>query len=218
MNCAGNLMRGVGAAAVCISLSSIATPADAAPPTDTVVSGPTEAPPASGPSVWDALVDHAVVFTLKDGLTIRGTVLSVTNDVLVCAREVDGLMVVIDAEQIAFVHVEKLHGKKALKKPETGQPLIVLGSIAVAVGGGLGVAALGLAASCYDDYGGICGFMTLPLAAAGMAHLSLGIPFLSSGLRKRKNLRAAKAAAVPAVSAFLVPSRTGAMAGVGLRF
>jgi hypothetical protein len=200
----------LAAAAVCISLLSIAEPAHAAPPT--------EAPASDGPSVWDALIDHLVVFTLKDGLTVRATVLSVSNEVLVCRREVDGLMVVIDAEQISSVHVEKLHGKKALKKPETGKPLIVLGSIATVIGGGLGLTALGLSASCYVDYGGTCLGMTMPLAAAGMAHLSVGIPFLVSGVRKRKNLRAAKANAVPAVSAFLVPSRTAVMAGVGLRF
>ena len=46
--------------------------------------------------------------------------------------------------------------------------------------------------------------------------LSVGIPVLAAGLHKRKKSRAADS--TPTVSAFLVPNRNGAMAGVGVRF
>jgi hypothetical protein len=201
----------VAAVAAFTSLLSTAAPALAAPPTS-------EASDTSGSSVWAALVDHRVVFTLKDGQAVRGTVLSVTNDALVCASAIDGLMIVVDAEQIAYVHVEALPGNKALKKPETGKPLIVFGSILTAVGGSLGIASLATSAACLDsEFGGFCAWVSLPLAATGMASLSLGIPFLASGVSKRKKLREARSAA-PEMSGFMLPGRNGAVVGFSLRF
>lgn len=212
-----SLLRRTAAAAISAALVALSEPALASPPSDTVESGPITAP-TTDPSVWRALIDHRVVLTLDDGATVRGTVLGVTGDVLVCSRAEDGQMVLVDAEQIAFVHVDALPGNKRLKRPENGQPLIVLGSILIGVGGGLGVAALATAGTCYVGYGGVCAFVSMPLAAAGMASLSVGIPFLASGLSKRRRLRAALAAEAPRVSGFLVPGRSGAMAGFGVRF
>ena len=64
---------------------------------------------------------------------------------------------------------------------------------------------------------GMCIWIAMPLAASGMASLSIGIPFLASGLSKRKNLRRAKANA-PEMSGFMLPGRNGAMVGFSLRF
>jgi hypothetical protein len=217
-----SLLRRAAAAAISISLVALPGTALANPPTEF---GPTERPAvtepspiAIEPSVWEALIDHKVVLTLDDGATVPATVLGVTDDVLVCSRAEDGLMVVIEAEQVAYVHVDALPGNKRLKRPETGQPLIVLGSILTAVGGGLGVATLATAGGCYVADGSLCVYVAMPLAAVGMAGLSLGIPFLASGLSKRKRLRAALAAETPRLSGFLVPGRSGAMAGFGVRF
>jgi hypothetical protein len=213
-------LRRVAAAAAFVPLFTIAEPAFASPPTAAVVSAPSQPPPVAGVSVWEALIDHRVLLTLKDGLTFRGTVLSVTNGMIVCARELDGLMVVVDPAQISYVHVEGLPGNPAPKKQQNGQGLIVLGSIATAIGGALGLATLAVGAACMDSYDGyVCPYYTLPLGIASVVHLSVGIPFLASGLRKRNNFREARqSATAPTVSAFLTPGRGGVMGGVGVRF
>ncbi len=211
-----NCLRRVAAAAAFVSLSAIAEPSFAAPPTD--VAAPIEAPAAPEASVWSALIDHRVVFTLAEGGAVACTVLSVTDQSVVCARHGDGLMVVVDVEQISFVNVVALPGNKPLKKPETGQGLIVFGGIWTAIGSGLIVASLATGTACYDSGGGFCAWISGPIGAAGMAGMSFGIPLLSSGLRKRKAFRAALAAPAPTFSAFVAPGRTGSMAGFGIRF
>jgi hypothetical protein len=214
-------LRRVAAAAAFVPLLSIAEPVLAAPPTSAVVSGPSEVPATTDPSVWEALVQRSVVLTLADGLTFRGTVLSVNADVLVCARELDGLMVVVDTAQISFVHVEALPGTPAAKQPATGRGRIIMGSIATAIGGVMALGTLAMGAVCadiYDAYDGyICPYYTIPLGAVSAVSLAVGIPVLAAGLHKRKKTRAASEGA-PTVSAFLAPGRNGAMAGVGVRF
>jgi hypothetical protein len=219
-NLGASPLRRAAAAVAFVPLLSIAEPAFAAPPTSAVVSGPSEAPPTTEPSVWEALVEHRVVLSLKDGSSFRGTVLSVTNDVLVCAHENDGLMVVVDATQISSVHVEGLPGNPAPKKLQNGDGLIVLGSIATAIGGALGIATLVVGAACLDGYQGyVCPYVTVPTAVVSVVNLSVGIPLLVTGLRKRKHFReVTQGATAPVVSTFLTPGRTGAMAGFGVRF
>jgi hypothetical protein len=213
-------LRRVAAAAAFVPLLSIAEPAFAAPPTSASVSEPSPAP-AALPSMWEALVQQRVLITLQNGLTFRGTVLSATDGVLVCARAIDGLMVMVDITQISYVNVEALPGDAPPKQPQTGKGLIILGTIATAVGGALTLATLAVGAACLDSSYGyyegyVCPYYTVPLAVASVVHLSVGIPLLVSGLRKRKAYRAATAA--PIVSAFVAPGREGAMVGVGVRF
>jgi hypothetical protein len=211
-------LRRMVAAAAFVPLLSISAPAFAAPPTGASVSEPSPAP-AVAPAVWEALVEHRVLLTLKDGLTFRGTVLSVTNGALVCARQIDGLMVVVDTTQISYVHVEALPGDPAPKKPPNGQGLIVLGSIATSIGGALALGTLVIGSGCLDDsYDSYCSYYTLPVGIASVVNLAVGIPFLASGLHNRKQFRAYQQGAAPAVSAFVSPGRGGVMAGVGVRF
>lgn len=218
-NLGATSLRRAAAAAAFVPLLSIAEPAFAAPPSGASVSAPSPAP-AVLPSVWEALVEHRVLLTLKDGLTFRGTVLSVTNGVMVCAREIDGLMVVVDTTQISFVNVEALPGDPPPKKPQNGQGLIVLGSIATAIGGALALGTLVIGAECLDDsYETYCSWYTLPVGVASVVNLAVGIPFLAAGLSKRKRFREyQRGGAAPAVSAFVAPGRGGVMAGVGVRF
>lgn len=218
-NLGATSLRRAAVAAAFVPLLSIAEPAFAAPPTSASVSEPSRAP-AVLPAVWEALVEHRVLLTLKDGLTFRGTVLSATNGVLVCAREIDGLMVVVDTTQISYVHVEALPGDPPPKKPQNGQGLIVLGSIATAIGGALALGTLVIATGCLDDsYDSYCSWYTLPVGVASVVNLAVGIPFLAAGLSKRKHFREyQRGATAPAVSAFVAPGRGGVMAGVGVRF
>jgi hypothetical protein len=211
----------VAAAAAFVPLLAVAEPVFAAPPTGAVVSAPSQ-PAAVDASVWKALINHRVAITLKDDTTFRGTVLSVANGMLVCARQVDGLMVVVDSAQISFVHVEAVPGAPAPKPPQTGQGLIVLGSILTSLGGGLAIATAAAGTICLDTasdspygYGYGC-YYTLPLGVSSLVNLAVGIPFLAAGLSKRKRHRAATAAST--VSPFVTPGRGGAVAGVGIRF
>jgi hypothetical protein len=212
-------LRRVAAAAAFVPLLSIAEPAFAAPPTSAVVSEPSPAPVVLS-TVWEALVEHRVLITLQDGLTFRGTVLSVTNGAMVCARQIDGLMVVVDTAQISYVHVEALPGDPPPKKPPTGQGLIVLGSIFTAIGGALALGTAVIGVGCMDDsYDSYCSWYTLPVGIASVVNLSVGIPFLATGLSKRKQFREyQQGAPAPAVSAFVTPGRGGVTAGVGVRF
>lgn len=217
-NLGASSLRSVAAAAAFVPLLSIAEPAFAAPPTTVVVVGPTQAPASPDPSVWEGLVQHRVLITTKDGATFRGTVLSVTNGVLVCARDIDGLMVLVDPAQIQSVNVEALPGQVALKKPANGRGMIIMGSIATAIGGALALGTLAVSAACDDaGYYGYCAYYTIPMAAVSAVSLAVGIPVLAAGLVKRKKSRAAQDSA-PQMSAFVAPGRSGAMVGVGLRF
>jgi hypothetical protein len=219
-------LRKIAAVAAFVPLLSIAEPALAAPPLSAPVTEPSTPPAAAvDPAVWEGLVDRQVLLTMKDGSTFRGTVLSMTNGALVCARSSDSLMMIVDPAQIQLVNVEGLPGHTQPKKPQTGQGLIVMGSIATAIGGALAIATLAVGAACIDSsqsYGGYsyaCPYYTIPLGAVGLANLAVGIPFLATGLSKRKKFRAAAASAgEPTVSAFFAPGRNGVMAGVGVRF
>jgi hypothetical protein len=217
-NLGASSLRRVAAAAAFVPLLSIAEPALAAPPTSAVVSGPSEAP-TTAPSLWDGLVERSVVLTLADGQTFRGTVLSVSNDMLVCARELDGLMVVVDTTQISAVHVDALPGTPAAKKPPNGQGSIIMGSIATAIGGVMTLGTLVVGATCIDSYDGyLCPYYTVPLGVVSVVSLAVGIPVLATGLVKRKQSRRTGATAA-VVSPFVAPGRSGgAMAGVGIRF
>jgi hypothetical protein len=211
-----------------------AQPALAAPPAADSVPAPTQenaappqasATPTEGPaeihataSVWDGLRDHHVLLTLKDGTIFRGMVLGATSEVLTCAREGDGLMVLISINLVSTVHVEGLPTPKPPKSPPNGQGLIVFGSIATAIGGALTIAGAAVGAACATDSyypGYICPYYSLPLGIVGVVNLAVGIPLLVTGLKKRAASRDPKN---PAVSTFVLPGRSGAMAGVGLRF
>jgi hypothetical protein len=238
------LRQAIAAAAAFLPLMLTAEPVLAAAPpegsVDAPIEGPAPAPveePAETPaastaapaieasavvtpaSIYDALRDRRVVLSLVDGSSFRGTVLSATDSVLVCARESDGLMVLINIAELTAVHVEGLPDDPAKPKQPNGQGLIVLGSIATAIGGALTIAGVGVAGACaansYYDYTYFCPYITLPLGAVGVANLAAGIPMLVTGLRRRA---AAREAERPAVSAFVLPGRNGVMGGVGLRF
>ena len=192
-----------------------AAPIESTAPAPTVVSVPVVTPE----TIDDALRDRRVVLILADGSSFRGTVLGASETALICAREADGLVVAISTAELTAVRVEGLPDAPAKPKQQNGQGLIVLGSIATAIGGALTIAAAGVAGSCATDdyYGGtyICPYITLPLGIVGVANLAAGIPMLATGLRKRA---AARKAEGPAVSAFVLPGRSGVMAGMGLRF
>lgn len=209
-----------------LSIMSLPDPALAAPPTGTVVLGPSEMPAPSEPSVWEALVQRRVVLTLADGSLFRGTVLSVTNGVLVCARELDGLMVFVDPAQISSVEVEGLPGTAAPKQPANGQGMIITGAIATAIGGLTAIGTLLMGLACdgshgYDGaYGGydICPYYMVPVGAVSAVSLSVGIPVLAVGLHRRKKSREAAQRSAPTVSAVVAPNRAGGMVGVAVRF
>jgi hypothetical protein len=115
--------------------------------------------------------------------------------------------------------VDGLRGHTPPKKPQKGEGLIVLGSIAFALGGAFTIATLGVGANCIANvsqygYSYMCP-LTIPLALVAGGGLSSGIPLLVGGLRKRKAYRARKE---PAMSAFVVPGREGVAAGFGIRF
>ncbi|HVH99771.1 MAG TPA: hypothetical protein VM869_13710 [Enhygromyxa sp.] len=190
-------------------------------PTETSVPAPVVVAPAvTSDTIWDGLRDRNVVLSLADGSSFRGTVLSASEGVLVCAREADGLVVTINAAEVTSVHVEGLPEPSAKPKPQNGQGLIVFGSIATAIGGALAVATVAVAGSCAtEDYYGntyICPYYTIPIGVVSVVNLAVGIPLLATGLRKRA---AAREAEQPAVSAFVAPGRNGGvMSGVGLRF
>lgn len=232
------IRRAMAVAAACVPLMLTTQPVFAAPPTQdaaplpnsenatittettpTVVPAPTvvQEPADSHPdAIWSALRDRHVVLTLADGSSFRGTVLSVTDGVLVCARQEDGLMLLINAAQVTAVHVEGLPAAAKPPRPQNGQGLIVMGSIATAIGGALAIATVAVAGSCMSGYYNyICPYYTLPLGVVGAVNLAVGIPLLATGLRKRA---AARDAEGPAVSAFVAPGRNGVMGGVGLRF
>ena len=220
-NLGSSALRRVAAAAAFVPLLSIAEPAFAAPPLSAPVMEPSPAPVVVDASIWEGLIDQLVVIQMKDGSTFRGTVLSVTNGVMVCARASDNLMVVVDPVQIETVNVEGLPGHPQPKKLPKGDGLIVMGSIATAIGGALSIATLVVGAVCIDNNSGygytyVCPYVTIPTGVVGVANLAAGIPMLVSGLRKRKAWRAAQE--VPSVSAFVGPTRNGAMAGFGIRF
>jgi hypothetical protein len=225
------MSRAVAMAAAFVPLMLSAQPVFGAPPVEVTVPAPTQenaAPtqaspmPVEGPaevsaaSIWNGLRDHHVLLTLSDGTTFRGTVLSATDDVLVCARASDGLMVLISIGLVSTVHVEGLPAAPKPKAAPNGQALIVFGSIATAIGGALTIAGAAVGASCATGYyeGYICPYYSLPLGLTGVVNLAVGIPLLVAGVRKR----AASRAAEPAVSAFVLPGREGVMGGVGLRF
>jgi hypothetical protein len=217
-NLGSSSLRGVAVAAAFVPLLSIAEPAFAAPPTSVVVVGPSEAP-APEPTAWEGLVQHRVLITTQEGATFRGTVLSVTNGVLVCARDIDGLMVLVDPAQIQSVNVEALPGQPAPKPPANGQGMIIMGSIGTAIGSALllGTLAVGAACTNFGAYYYDCSWYTLPLGVSTAVSLAVGIPVLAAGLSKRKKSRAREDSA-PQMSAFVAPGREGAMVGVGMRF
>jgi hypothetical protein len=210
----GLSLRRVAAAAAFVPLM-IAEPALAAPPTSAVVSGPSEPPASTEPAVWEALVQRSVVLTLADGLVFRGTVLSVTNGVLVCARELDGLLVFVDPAQISSVEVEGLPGTTP-KQPANGRGMIITGAIATAIGGLTAIGAVLVGVACHESYadGYLCPYYTVPIGAVSAVSLAVGIPVLAVGLHKRKKAREA----APTLSAVVAPNRTGGMVGVGVRF
>lgn len=219
--------RAIAMAAAVIPLMLTAEPALAAEPPAAPIEGP--APPPIQDSqtehpaaIWDSLRDRQVVLSMADGTAFRGTVLGVNEGVLVCARESDGLMVMVNAAEVTAVHVENLANAPTTPRPQNGQAMIVFGSIATAIGGVLTVAGAWVGASCATDdsyyYSGtyICPYYSLPIGAVGVANLAAGIPLLAVGLRKRA---AAREAATPTMSAFVLPNRSGGvMGGVGIRF
>jgi hypothetical protein len=220
--------QAIAVAAAFIPLMLTAEPVLAAPP-EASIEAPIEGPVAAAPEsntatpqqgwIWDGLRDRQVVLSLADGASFRGTVLSATEGVLVCARESDGLVVVVELAQITAVHVEGLPGAPGQPRPQNGQGSIVFGSIATAVGGALAVATVAMASSCasssYYGYAYLCPYYTVPLGVVGVVNLAVGIPLLATGLRKRAALREKTA---PEMSAFVLPGRTGVMGGVGIRF
>ncbi|MFV8752169.1 hypothetical protein ACNOYE_16600 [Nannocystaceae bacterium ST9] len=215
-----NLGRAAALATAFVPLLLAGEPALASPPLGAPVSQPSPPPETTPLVVWDALTDHRVVLTMTDGLVLRVTVLRLSEGVVVCARELDGLVVLVDPAKVASVRVEELPGAPA-PKPQTGQGMIVFGTIATTIGGALGLATLVVGAVCIDAYDGYpCPYATLPLGVASVVNLAVGIPFLVTGLRKRKQYRAKmQEAGAPVVSPFLTPSRGGGlMGGFGVRF
>ena len=218
---AWSLPRHATAIAAGVFLSLSAAPAQAAPPSAAPsTAAPTEGPRPTPDSIWEGLVDRQVALSLGDGTTFRGTLLSINDGVLICARSTDGLVVFVDPGQVTAVHVEGLSkSDEAKKPPQTGQGMIVFGTIATIIGGALGVASITVGARCLaSDPGYGCPYYSLPLGVASIVNLGVGIPFLGAGVAKRKRYRALTKGTEPKLSAFVAPAQGGVMGGVGLRF
>jgi hypothetical protein len=216
-----NIAR-VAAAATIVPALLCGAPALAAPPLDRHLSPPTRAD-GDQDSIWHTLVDRQVTLVLSDGTSFQGTVLGVVQGQLVCARATDGSLVYVDPDEVRNARVEGLAGAK---QAQTGSGAIVFGSIATAIGSGLAIAAGGVMISCglgfEYSYSSLCPYYTIPLGVTSLVNLSVGIPLLVHGVRKRKAYRASLAddsdELRPTFSGFVAPSRTGLMAGVGVTF
>lgn len=213
----GSGLGRVALAATLLPSLLVGAPAAAAPGEAAPVMQPSPSPD-SPRSIWEVLVDQQVRISSIDGSVFEGKVHGLTDEGLVCSRRADGLVVVLDPASIRAVQVIDPRAPK----PQTGQGMIVFGSIATSLGGALGLAMLTVGAICLDTYrdryaGYVCPYMTLPLGVTSAVHLSVGIPLLVTGMRKRKQHRAAQAS-TPVITPLFGPSRGGAMAGVGIRF
>jgi len=201
------------------------------PPAEAPAPETIEAPPAEverpanaeTPSVdigiWQALVGTDLELTFEDGTTFAGRLLASHDDLLICARATDGLVVALDRGRVVQVNAVLASQPPPATAQKTGTGLLIAGISLTALAGALVVGGIAMHAQCAATAyysAGYCAYYWIPFGIAAVATAGPGIPMLVIGKKRRKAWKQAQRTALIAPAVGL--TRTAWTGGLRVRF
>jgi hypothetical protein len=168
--------------------------------------------------IWQALVGTDLKLTFEDQTTFEGRLLASHDDLLICARANDGLVVALDRGGVAQVNAVLDSAPPATPTQKTGTGLLIAGISLTALAGALVVGGIAMHASCAaDTYStGYCWSYWIPFGIGTIATAGAGIPMLVIGKKRRKAWKQAQSTAL--VAPAIGRTRTAWTGGLRLRF